>query len=124
MQEAIPRTSSIALTTKSHRNCSLWWMCTMQSKAKYKTHVRLRRRQRQNRVLAIERLDGRLLVHAEHRCMLWRVQVQPDHLGRLDLEVRVIGGQIAFHSVRLDAMLGPDATDCHVRDVAQFARQL
>src|SRR3954468_19209984 len=51
-------------------------------------------------------------------------RVQPDHLGRLDLEVRVIGGQIAFHSVRLDPMLGPDATNRHVRDVAQFGRQL
>ena len=40
------------------------------------------RRQGQHRVFAIERLNRGLLVHAEHGCVLRRVQVQPDHIGR------------------------------------------
>ena len=81
-------------------------------------------RQRQHRILAVQRLDRGLLVHAEHRRMLRRVQVQPDHVGRLGLEVRIVGGQVAFEPMRLDAVLGPDARHRHVRDAAQFGGQL
>jgi len=38
-------------------------------------------RQRQHPVLAVERLDRRLLVHAEHGCVRRRVQVEADHVG-------------------------------------------
>ena len=48
------------------------------------------RRQRQHRVVAVERLDRRLLVHAEHRRVRRRVQVQPDDVGRFLLEVRIV----------------------------------
>ena len=39
---------------------------------------------------------ARLLVHAEHRRMLRRVQIQADHVGRLGLEVRIVGGEVAL----------------------------
>src|SRR3546814_10246698 len=58
------------------------------------------RRQRQNRVLAIQCLDRRFLVDAKHRCVLRRIQVQADHVSRLALEVGVIGRQIAFEPMR------------------------
>jgi hypothetical protein len=38
---------------------------------------------------AVERLDRGLLVDAEHGRVLRRVEVQPDHVSRLGLEVRV-----------------------------------
>ena len=38
-------------------------------------------RQWQHSVLAVERLDRGLLIHAEHRCMGRRIQVQPDDIG-------------------------------------------
>jgi len=40
-------------------------------------------RQRQDRVEAIERLNGRLLVDAEHRRMLRRLHIQTEHGGGL-----------------------------------------
>src|SRR5690349_487427 len=81
-------------------------------------------RQRQHRILAVERLDCGLFIHAEHRRMLRRVQVPPNYLGRVDLEVRVVRGQIAFHSMRFDPVFSPDAIDRHVRDAIQFSGQL
>ena len=60
-----------------------------------------------------------------HCRMLRRVDVQPDHVGSLGLELRIIGGEIAFEAMRLDAMLGPDTSYRHVRDVtAQFCSEL
>lgn len=84
-------------------------------------------RQRQHGGQAIQRLDGRLLIDAKHRRVLRRVQVQPNHIGRLGFKVRIVGGEIAFEQMGLDAVLGPDSHHRHVRDVAaqpcgQFAR--
>jgi hypothetical protein len=42
-------------------------------------------RQRQDRVLAVKRLDRRLLVLAEHRRMRRWVHIQPDDVGRFGL---------------------------------------
>ena len=81
------------------------------------------RRQRQHRILAVQRLDRGLLVDAEHRRVLRRVQVQPDHVGRLGLEVRVVGGQVALQPMRLEAVLGPDARHRHVRDRRRVRRR-
>src|SRR5580700_1510484 len=39
------------------------------------------RAKRQHRVEAIEGLDRCLLVDAEYRGMLWRIDVEPDHIG-------------------------------------------
>jgi hypothetical protein len=48
-------------------------------------------RQRQQLVLAIERLDGGLLVDAEQSCgVSRRVEVQAGHIGSLRLEVRIV----------------------------------
>lgn len=48
----------------------------------------------QNRILAIQGLDGSLFIHAEHRGMRWRVQIQPNNVGRLGLKIRIVRGQI------------------------------
>jgi len=59
------------------------------------------RRQRQRRVFAILHLDRRLLVNTKHGSVLGRVQVQPDHVGRLGLEVRVVASDVALEPMRL-----------------------
>ena len=81
-------------------------------------------RQRQHPVLAVECLDRRLLVHAEHGSVRWRVQVQADHVGRLGLEVRVAGDPVGVLPVRPHAVLAPDALHGRERHVAEFGCQL
>ncbi len=73
-------------------------------------------RQRQHRIQAIERLDCCLLIDTEDGSMLRRVQVEPDDVGGLAFERRVIGGHIALESMRLQAVPRPDAGDHHMRD--------
>ena len=80
------------------------------------------RRQRQHRIVAIERLNRRLLVHAEHRRVRRRVQVQPDDVGSLLLEVRIVGAHVALQPVRLQPMLVPHPRHHHVRH-PQLGRQ-
>ena len=82
------------------------------------------RRKRQHRILAVKCLDGGLLIHADHRRVLRRIQIQPDHLSGLGLELWVVGDQKAFKSTRLDTMLDPDAGHRHVRAVTEFGGQL
>src|SRR5512133_3668004 len=77
------------------------------------------RRQRQHRIKAIERLDSSLLVYTEHRRMRRRVQIQPNDVGRLGFKLRIIGGHVALHSMRLQPMLSPYPSDRHVM-CAQF----
>lgn len=83
------------------------------------------RRQRQHGVFTIQRQDRRLLIDTQYRRMLRRVQIQADDLRRVGLEVRVIGRDVAFQPMRLQAAFRPDAGDRHVRDAAvQFGRRL
>ncbi len=74
------------------------------------------RRQRQHRILSVQRLDRGVLIHTKHGRMLRRIQIQPDDIGRLRLEVRVVGGQIALQAVGHEPMLGPHAGHPHVAD--------
>ena len=80
-------------------------------------------RQRQHRIKAIQGLDRGLLIDAEHRRMLRRVDVQPDHIGRLELEVRVVRGHVALHPMGLKPGALPDPRHHHVAD-PQCRRQL
>lgn len=43
------------------------------------------------------------------------MQIEPDDLGCLGLEVRIVRGQIAVESVRRQRVFSPDASDRHVR---------
>jgi len=73
-------------------------------------------RQRQHRVLAVERLDRRLLVDAEHRRMGRRVHIQSNDIGRLALEFGIVRGHLAVAPLRLQSVLCPDPRYHHVRD--------
>src|SRR6266576_2930213 len=83
------------------------------------------RGQRQNRILAIQGLDGGLFIHAEHRGMRRRVQIQPNNVGGLLLKIRIVRGHVALDTMRLESMLTPHPCHHHVADVqmrSEFAR--
>ena len=82
------------------------------------------RRERQHPVLAVQRLDRGLLVHAEHRRVRGRVQVQADHVGGLGLEVRIVRDHVPLEPVRSYAVLAPDALHRGKRHVAQLRGKL
>src|SRR5262245_50299009 len=73
-------------------------------------------RQRQHRVLSVERLDRRLLIDTEHRRVGWRVHIQPNNDGRFALKVGIVGSHVAIEPLRLQSVLGPDPRHHHVRD--------
>src|SRR6266446_4809597 len=96
-------------------------------KAAYSKTVPFRasRGQRQNRILAIQGLDGGFFIHAEHRGMRWRVQVQPNNVGGLLLKMRIVRGHVALDAMRLESVLMPHPCHHHVADVqmrSEFAR--
>ena len=72
------------------------------------------RAKRQHRVEAIERLNRGLLIDTEHRGVLRWIDVQPDHVGGLALEVRIIGGHVALQPMGLKPGAPPDPRDHHV----------
>lgn len=55
----------------------------------------------QDRLLAVERLDLRLLVDAEHECAVGRRQVEPDDVADLADEQRIAQQLECLRSVRL-----------------------
>ena len=81
--------------------------------------------ERQDRVAPIERLDGRLFIETEYDRVLRGIEVQPDNIQRLGLEIRIGGGQVALHAVRLQPRSRPGSSHPHVRDpqvLSQLAR--
>jgi len=83
------------------------------------------RRQRQNGVESVERLNRRLFIDREDGGMARRVQIQPKDVRRLPLKVRIIREHVALESMRLQAGPSPDAGHQHMTDAegaGQFAR--
>src|SRR5437773_6864835 len=83
------------------------------------------RGQRQNRIFAIQGLDGGLFIYAEHRGMCRRVQIQPNNVGGLLLKIRIVRGHVALDAMRLESVLTPHPCHHHVADVqmrSEFAR--
>src|SRR6202023_3088002 len=78
---------------------------------------------RQHRVEAIEGLTRGLLIDTEHRGVLRRIDVEPDHIGGLALEVWIIRGQVALQPMGLKPGAPPDPRDHHMID-PQRPRQL
>src|SRR4029078_11889728 len=64
------------------------------------------RRQRQYRVGAGQRPDRSLLVHTKYPRMLRRIEIQPDDVSSLTLEIGVVRRQVTFQPMRLDPMPG------------------
>ena len=65
------------------------------------------RGKRQYRIKPIQRLNGSLFIHAEHRCMTGWVEVKPDDIGSFGFKVRIVAGHIALQPMRLQPSLSP-----------------
>src|SRR5271166_3357770 len=80
-------------------------------------------RKRQNRIQAIQRLDGTLFVDTEHRGAQWWLEVQANDIGRLLFKLRIGAGHVAAQSMGLDLGPRPHASNPAVRN-AQMSSQL
>jgi hypothetical protein len=69
------------------------------------------RRQRQDRIEAVERLDGRFLIDGKHGRVVGRIDIQADHVGGLRLEVGVVRPHIAPESMGLQPGTPPRLAD-------------
>jgi len=65
----------------------------------------------QPRLTAVQRLDLRLLVHAQHQRLIRRVQIQPDDVAHLVDEQRIRRQRERLAPMRLQAEGAPDPTD-------------
>jgi len=70
---------------------------------------------RERRLGALQGLDLRFLVHAEHDCSLGGVEVEPDDVVELVDEQRVVGELEVINSVGLELELLPDLPDRRLR---------
>ena len=80
-------------------------------------------RKRQNRIQAIQRLDGTLFVDTEHRGAQWWLEVQANDVGRVLFKLRIGAGHVAAQSMGLDSGPSPHASNPAVRN-AQMSSQL
>jgi hypothetical protein len=64
--------------------------------------LRATRGEREDRVGSIRCLNRGLLIHAEYGRVLGRLKVEPDDVGRLLLEVRIVRDLVMLEAVRLD----------------------
>ncbi len=76
-------------------------------------------RQRQDRIQPIERLDVRLLVDRKDHRVGRRLEVQPDHVRRFGLEVRIGAGEVPFEAMRLEPGALPYPMDGDMADADQ-----
>ena len=72
---------------------------------------------------AVERLDLGLLVEAEHHGLLGRVQVEPDYVHQLLLEVGVVGDLEGVDLPGLQVVVPPDAGDGVLADAEPLGHQ-
>ena len=63
---------------------------------------------RQRRLGAVQGLDLRLLIHAQHHGLLGRVQVQAHDVDQLLLETRIMGELEGLHQMRFEPPRRPD----------------
>src|SRR5215831_234804 len=79
-------------------------------------------RERENRVEPIQSLDRRLLIDAEHGCMLRRIQIQTENVGRFAFELGIVAGQVTLQTVGFETSFLPDSMDGVFAD-SQSGRQ-
>lgn len=71
-------------------------------------------RKGQNRIQAVEGLDGRLFVYAKDGGVIRRVQIKADNVGGLLLEVGILAQHVTAQPVRLQAVPSPNPRNGHV----------
>lgn len=67
------------------------------------------RRERQNRIQAIQRLDGGLLIHTEHGRVPGRIHVQPNDIGGFGFKIRIVTSHVTLQPMRFQAGFFPGA---------------
>ncbi len=67
--------------------------------------------QRQARLRAIQGLNLAFFIHAEHHGLLWRIQIQADHIGQLLQKPGVARQLETLDPVRLEVVTAPDVVD-------------
>jgi len=80
-------------------------------------------RKGQNRIQPIESLNGALLIHAEHGRVGPRLEIEPDNVGCLGFEGRIVAGHVMTPPGRLQTGLGPNPSNPPVTD-AQLGGEL
>jgi hypothetical protein len=85
--------------------------------------LRAARADRQARPGALQRLDLAFFINADHDRVLGRVQVQPDHVADLGLQLGVGGELERLGLPGLQVVLGPDAGDGVVADAELCGQQ-
>jgi hypothetical protein len=78
--------------------------------------------QRQHRIRAIQRVDGGLLIDAEHHRIRGRRDVQANNVRRFRLEFRIGTALVSFQAMRLEAVKLPHLRDGRVRH-AELGRE-
>ncbi len=66
--------------------------------------------ERQRRLGPIQGLTLRLLIEAKHHRPGWRVQIHPNHVDQLVLELRIIADLEGIHLPGLQPVIGPDTS--------------
>jgi len=59
-------------------------------------------------------LERRLFVHTEKSRVERRLQIKTNDVGSLSLKLRIIAGHMVAQTVRLQAMVSPNASNHHV----------
>src|SRR5262245_30236542 len=73
--------------------------------------LRASRRERQDQIQAIKRLDRRLLVDGKHRGMIRRMDIQSNHIRGLRFEIRIVRLHVAVEAMRLQSGAAPRFRD-------------
>jgi hypothetical protein len=71
--------------------------------------VRRVRREGQDRIQAVQGLNGCLLIDAEYGRVLRRIQVQTDDVSGFHFELGIVAGHVSFEAMRLEAGFLPNA---------------
>ena len=84
-------------------------------------------RKGQHRIQAVQSLDSALLINAEYCRVHRRLEIQTDDIGGFFLELRIVAGNIAAQSMRLEPSFGqdaryPDVVGAHFCGVTQTLR--
>ena len=73
--------------------------------------LRASRAHREDWLAALQCLDLALFVYAEHQSIIWRVQIEAQHITNLVDEVGIRGKSEDVLAMRLQAESSPDAID-------------
>jgi hypothetical protein len=81
------------------------------------------RRERQDRIQAVQSLDSAFFIHAKDCRIDWRLQIQADDVRSLGFKIRVVAGHVAPKAVGLQSSFGQNMGHS-VMVGAKFGRQL